>query len=62
MSIEGIQFCDLCGDMILSDDVAPIKMEKDGHLSQHHFHNRHNHDCLAQQLCLLEAQFDTMLV
>jgi hypothetical protein len=62
MSIEGIKFCDLCGDMILSDDVAPIRMEKDGHLSQLHFHNRHDHDCLAQQIYLLEAQCDAALV
>lgn len=57
MSIQGIQFCDLCGDLILPSDIAPLKMERDGHLSQLHFHNRHEHDCLAQQLCFMEAQY-----
>jgi hypothetical protein len=62
MSIEGTKFCDLCGDMIHSHDVAPIKMEKDGHLVQLHFHNRNNQDCLVQQLKLMEEQFEAALV
>lgn len=28
MSIEGTKFCDLCGDMIHSHDVAPIKWRR----------------------------------
>jgi hypothetical protein len=56
MSIEGIKFCDHCGGAILLDDLAPVKMEKDGHLQRLHFHNRHNADCLAQELSLLESE------
>ena len=56
MSIEGIRFCDLCGEAITLDDLAPVKIEKDGHYQRMHFHNRHSHDCLAQELSLLESQ------
>ena len=56
MSIEGLQFCDLCGEAIFLDDVAPVRIEREGRLQQCHFHNRHNTDCLAQQLSLLESQ------
>jgi hypothetical protein len=56
MSIEGIKFCDLCGEAILLDDLAPLKIEKDGHFQRLHFHNRHHEDCLAQELSLLETE------
>jgi hypothetical protein len=57
MSIEGIKFCDGCGEMIFSDDVTPIKIEEDGHMQQFHFHNRDEHDCLAHKLDELAAEF-----
>ncbi|HTW80926.1 MAG TPA: hypothetical protein VME23_15370 [Terracidiphilus sp.] len=56
MSIKGIKFCDLCGETICLDDLAPITIEKDGHLQRLHFHNRHSDDCLAQELSLLETE------
>ncbi len=56
MSIEGIQFCDHCGEAIFLDDLAPVKIEKDGHFRRMHFHNRHREDCLAQELSLLETE------
>lgn len=56
MSISGITFCDLCGEPILPDDVAPVKIEVDGHLRQHHFHNRRSEDCLARQLEILDKE------
>jgi hypothetical protein len=56
MSIEGIKFCDLCGEAISHDDLAPIKIEKDGHLQRLHFHNRHREDCLAQEISFLETE------
>ncbi len=56
MSIEGMKFCDLCGEAIFRDDLAPVKIEKDGHFQRFHFHNRHNKDCLAQELSLLETE------
>lgn len=56
MSIEGIKFCDLCGEAIFLDDLAPVKIEKDGRLQRFHFHNRHREDCLAQEISLLETE------
>jgi hypothetical protein len=56
MSIEGIKFCDHCGGAIFLDDVAPVKMERDGHLQLFHFHNRHKTDCLAQEILQLETE------
>ncbi len=55
MSIEGTRFCDLCGEAIFQDDLAPVKIEKDGHFHRFHFHNRHSNDCLAQELSFLET-------
>ena len=57
MSIEGIKFCDLCGEAILVYEVAPVKIERDGHFRQFHYHNRHNQDCLAQELSLLHSEY-----
>ena len=56
MSIEGIKFCDLCGEAISLEDLAPVKVEKEGHFQRLHFHNRHGEDCLAQELSLLETE------
>ena len=56
MSNEGIKFCDLCGEAIFLEDLAPITIEKDGHLQRLHFHNRHSQDCLAQEFSLLESE------
>jgi hypothetical protein len=56
MSIEGIKFCDLCGEAIFLDDLAPVTIEKEGHLQRFYFHNRHSEDCLAQELSLLETE------
>jgi hypothetical protein len=56
MSIEGTKFCDRCGGAIFLDDLAPVKMEKDGHLQRLHFHNRHGEDCLAQELSVMESE------
>lgn len=57
MSFEGVKFCDLCGEAIFVDDVAPVKIEHDGHFRQCHFHNRHNQDCLAQEISYLHSEF-----
>ncbi len=56
MSIEGINICDFCGEPVLRDDIAPVKIEEEGHLHQRHFHNRHSQDCLAQQLAILQSE------
>jgi hypothetical protein len=56
MSSEGIKFCDLCGGAIFLDDLAPVMIEKEGHLQRFHFHNRHSEDCLAKELSLLETE------
>ena len=56
MSIEGNKFCDFCGEPILRDDLAPVRIPKDGHFEQCHFHNRHGQDCLSQQLAILESE------
>lgn len=50
MSIEGVKFCDVCGGAIGLDDIAPVKVDDDGHLVQLHLHNRHANDCLAHKL------------
>ena len=57
MSIEGMKFCDLCGGASHLGDLTAVKIEEDGHLAQQHFHNRHEHDCLAQKLAALEDEF-----
>ena len=57
MSFENMKFCDLCGEAIHADDLAPVKLEQDGHLRQFHFHNRHSEDCLAQRLSILHSEF-----
>lgn len=54
MSIGGINFCDYCGEPVLPYDVAPVKIEEDGHVRQLHFHNRHSEDCLALQLAVMQ--------
>ena len=59
MSIEGTKFCDFCGEPILRDDMVPVRIEKEGHLQQCHFHNRHSSDCLSQQLAVLESELTT---
>jgi hypothetical protein len=56
MSIEGIKFCDLCGEAIFPDDLTPVTIDKEGHLQRLHFHNRHSEDCLAKELSLLETE------
>ena len=56
MSSEGKKYCDLCGEAILLDDLAPVKIEKDGLFQRFHYHNRHSSDCLAQELLLLEIE------
>ena len=56
MSIGGFNICDFCGKPVLQDDVAPLKIEEDGHLHQRHFHNRHSQDCLAQQISILQEE------
>jgi hypothetical protein len=57
MSLEGIKFCDLCGAAIIPVDLAPVKLEEDGHLVQFHYHNRDENDCLAQKLVELTEKF-----
>lgn len=57
MVIEGIVYCDFCGNVIFPDDGTPVKIEKDGNLHQFHFHNRHNTDCLAEKIAVLRSQF-----
>jgi len=57
MSIEGLKFCDVCGGAISLHDVAPVRMEDNGHLVQLHLHNRHADDCLAQKLNELAEQY-----
>ena len=59
MSFGKINYCDFCGDLIFPEDVAPVKIEVDGHLRQHHFHNRHSEDCLAQELAILDKELAT---
>lgn len=56
MSIVGINICDFCGEPVLQDDVAPVKIEECGHLQQRHFHNRHSGDCLSQQLAVMQSE------
>lgn len=56
MSIKGINYCDFCGELIYQDDLAPVKIKKDGHLQQFHFHNRNPEDCLAKQLVILDNE------
>jgi hypothetical protein len=56
MSIQGMRFCDVCGGVIGLDDIAPVKVDEDGHLVQLHLHNRHANDCLAQKLTELAEQ------
>ena len=56
MSIVGTTFCDFCGEPILRDDIAPVKIEEEGHLRQRHFHNRHREDCLGKQLEILHSE------
>lgn len=57
MSIEGAKFCDVCGDAIGIDDIAPVRVDEGGHLAQLHLHNRHSNDCLAQKLSQLAEQY-----
>jgi len=56
MSVEGTKFCDLCGESIAPQDIAPVKIERDGHVEQCHFHNRHHADCLAQEILRMESE------
>jgi hypothetical protein len=57
MSTGGNKFCDVCGGAIGLDDLAPVKVEEEGHFVQLHFHNRHETDCLAQKLMSLNEKF-----
>ncbi|HEY1757968.1 MAG TPA: hypothetical protein VGG72_21540 [Bryobacteraceae bacterium] len=57
MVIEGITFCDFCGDAAFPDDTTTVKIEVRGTLHQFHFHNRNARDCLAQNLVALKQQF-----
>jgi hypothetical protein len=50
MSIEGVKFCDLCGGVIGRYDIAPVRVDEGGHSIQLHLHNRHDNDCLTEQL------------
>lgn len=58
MEREEIHYCDYCGDLVYPDEIAPVKMFKDGRLQQFHYHNRHSEDCMAQKLKLLDKGFD----
>ena len=61
MSIEGVKFCDICGGAIGRDEIAPLKVDEDGHLVQLHLHNRHANDCLSHKLTeLAEAYFSRL--
>lgn len=57
MSIEGVTFCDLCGGVVGRYDIAPVRIDDDGHQIQLHLHNRHEADCLAQMLMQLTEQW-----
>lgn len=57
MSIEGVTFCDLCGGVVGRYDIAPVRVDEDGHQVQLHLHNRHTSDCLAQMLLQLTEQY-----
>ena len=57
MSIEGVKFCDICGGAIAVDDIAPVRVDEEGHLVQLHLHNRHRNDCLAQKLAQLAQKY-----
>ena len=57
MSIEGVRFCDMCGGAISLHDVAPVRVEEDGHLVQLHLHNRRADDCLDQKLDELAQRY-----
>jgi extradiol dioxygenase family protein len=57
MSIEGVTFCDLCGGVVGRYDIAPVRVDEDGHQVQLHLHNRHTDDCLAQMLVQLMDQY-----
>lgn len=57
MSIEGVKFCDVCGGAIGVDDIAPVRVNEEGHLAQLHLHNRHSSDCLARKLSELAEQY-----
>jgi hypothetical protein len=57
MSIEGVTFCDQCGGVVGRYDIAPVRVDEDGHQVQLHLHNRHTDDCLAQMLIQLMEQY-----
>jgi hypothetical protein len=59
MSIEGVRFCDVCGGVIGMDDIAPVRVDEDGHMVQLHLHNRHANDCLEQKLTALAQQYSS---
>ena len=58
MDREEINYCDYCGELVYPDDVAPVRMARDGKLEQFHYHNRHTEDCLSQKLSMLDREFD----
>lgn len=62
MSVEGMRFCDVCGGAISSHDVAPVRVEENGHLVQLHLHNRHRNDCLSQKLTELAEQYSNRML
>jgi hypothetical protein len=57
MSIEGVKFCDLCGSAIAIHDIAPIRVDEDGHRVQLRLHNRHRNDCLTLKLTQMAEQY-----
>jgi hypothetical protein len=57
MSIEGVTFCDQCGGVIGRYEMAPVKVDEDGHLVQLHLHNRYANDCLEQMLVQMTEQY-----
>ena len=57
MSVEGVTFCDQCGGVIGRYDMAPVRVDEDGHRVQLHLHNRHENDCLEQMLVQMTQQY-----
>ena len=58
MDREEIKYCDFCGELVYPDDVAPVKITREGRLHQFYYHNRHSDDCLVQKLFMLDREFD----
>lgn len=62
MSVEGMRFCDVCGGAISLHDVAPVRVEENGHQVQLHLHNRHREDCLAQKLTEMAEEYSNRML